>query len=80
MVSIGQGIAPTRVSLSSVRAEKGMILEEAEARRLRSFITIFVEGEDASSLQAQTVKITVRFWRNSTRDVMSAWRMLFAWY
>jgi len=41
MVSIGQGIAPTRVSLSSVRAEKGMILEEAEARRLRSFITIF---------------------------------------
>jgi hypothetical protein len=41
MVSIGQGIAPNRVSLSAVRAEKGMILEEAEARRLRSFITIF---------------------------------------
>ena len=41
VVSIGQGIAPNRVSLSSIRAEKGMVLEEAEARRLRSFITIF---------------------------------------
>jgi hypothetical protein len=41
MVSIGQGIASSRVSLSSLRAEKGMVLEEAEARRLRSFITIF---------------------------------------
>jgi hypothetical protein len=41
MVSIGQGIAQSRVSLSSIRAEKGMVLEEAEARRLRSFITIF---------------------------------------
>jgi hypothetical protein len=41
MVSIGPGIAPSRVSLSSIRAEKGMVLEEAEARRLRSFITTF---------------------------------------
>jgi len=41
MVSIGQGVSSGRVSLSTVRAEKGMVLEEAEARRLRSFITIF---------------------------------------
>jgi hypothetical protein len=41
VVSIGSTIAPNRVSLGSIRMEKGMILEEAEARRLRSFITIF---------------------------------------
>jgi hypothetical protein len=41
VVSIGSTIAANRVLLSSIRAEKGMVLEEAEARRLRSFITIF---------------------------------------
>ena len=41
VVSIGRTIAPNRVSLASIRMDKGMILEEAEARRLRSFITIF---------------------------------------
>jgi hypothetical protein len=41
VVSIGSTIAQNRVSLGSIRMEKGMILEEAEARRLRSFITIF---------------------------------------
>jgi hypothetical protein len=40
VVSIGKTIAP-RVSMASIRMEKGMVLEEAEARRLRSFITIF---------------------------------------
>ena len=41
MVSIGKTIQQNRVSLSSIRMEKGMILEEAEARRLRSFLAIF---------------------------------------
>jgi hypothetical protein len=41
IVSIGKTIAANRVSLANIRMEKGMVLEEAEARRLRSFITIF---------------------------------------
>jgi hypothetical protein len=41
MVSIGPVLQPSRVTLASVRAENGMILEEPDARRLRSFITIF---------------------------------------
>jgi len=41
MVAIGQGLAKSKVSLDSLRKENGMVLEEAEARRLRSFITIF---------------------------------------
>jgi hypothetical protein len=41
MVSIGPGLSPGKVSLSQLRMEKGMVLEEAEARRLRSFITIY---------------------------------------
>jgi hypothetical protein len=41
MVSVGPGLAPARVSLDRVRTENGMVLEEAEARRFRSFIAIF---------------------------------------
>ena len=41
MVSIGQTLTENRVTLSSVRTAKGMVLEDAEARKLRSFITIF---------------------------------------
>jgi len=41
VVSIGKTIATNRVSLANIRMEKGMVLDEAEARRLRSFITIF---------------------------------------
>jgi hypothetical protein len=41
MVSIGAGPAPSRIGLETLRMENGMVLEEAEARRFRSFITIF---------------------------------------
>jgi hypothetical protein len=41
MVSIGPGLSTGKVSLERLRMEKGMVLEEAEARRLRSFITIY---------------------------------------
>lgn len=43
MVSIGPALQPNRISLSGIRAENGMILEAEEARRLRSFITIFTK-------------------------------------
>jgi hypothetical protein len=42
LVSIGTSLQP-RISLDRVRAEKGMVLEEADARRLRSFLTIFTK-------------------------------------
>lgn len=42
LVSIGASLQP-RITLSRVRAEKGMVLEEADARRLRSFLTIFTK-------------------------------------
>jgi hypothetical protein len=41
MVSIGRNLSPGRTSLDRIRTSKGMILDEADARRLRSFITIF---------------------------------------
>jgi hypothetical protein len=41
MASIGTGLPAVRTSLDQIRTGKGMILEEAEARRLRSFIAIF---------------------------------------
>jgi len=43
MVSIGPGLAPSRISLDKLRTENGMVLEEAEARRFRSFVTIFTK-------------------------------------
>ena len=41
MVSIGPGLSPDRTSLDEVRSTNGMLLNEAEARRFRSFIGIF---------------------------------------
>lgn len=41
MVSVGLTLPPARTSLDRIRTGKGMVLEEAEARRLRSFIAIF---------------------------------------
>lgn len=41
LVSIGQGVTPARIGLAQIRAEKGMVLEEAEGRRFRSFISIY---------------------------------------
>jgi hypothetical protein len=41
MVSIGSEIARERASLEQVRASNGMLLDEAEARRFRSFVAIF---------------------------------------
>jgi hypothetical protein len=41
MVSIGPTLAPNRTRLESIRTANGMILDEAEARRFRSFLTIF---------------------------------------
>jgi hypothetical protein len=41
MVSIGSEIAKERASLDQVRASNGMLLDEAEARRFRSFVAIF---------------------------------------
>ena len=41
MVSIGSGLSKDRGTLEQVRAGNGMVLEEAEARRFRSFIAIF---------------------------------------
>ena len=44
MVSIGQGLLKNKSSLSTLRSEKGMVLEEAEGRKYRTFITLF--GKD----------------------------------
>jgi hypothetical protein len=41
LVSVGRGLAESRISLDRLRAENGMVLEEPESRRLRSFIAIF---------------------------------------
>ena len=41
IVSIGRSLPANRTSLAAIRAEKGMVLDEADARRLRSFMTIF---------------------------------------
>jgi hypothetical protein len=43
MVSIGAGLAPARASLDQIRKQNGMVFEEAEARRLRSFVAIFTK-------------------------------------
>src|SRR5262245_50432200 len=39
MVSIGPVLQPSRMSLAALRTANGFVLEEPEARRLRSFIT-----------------------------------------
>lgn len=41
MVSVGAGLAKDRMTLEQLRMENGMVLDEAEARRFRSFIAIF---------------------------------------
>ena len=41
MVSIGPGLAKDRATLEQVRAANGMLLDDAEARRFRSFVAIF---------------------------------------
>ena len=41
IISIGSTAQKDRVTLAQIRAEKGMILDEAESRRFRSFIAIF---------------------------------------
>lgn len=41
MVSVGAGLARDRMTLEQLRTENGMVLDEAEARRFRSFIAIF---------------------------------------
>ena len=41
IVSIGKGLPQNRTNLERIRMERGLILEEAEARRLRSFLAIF---------------------------------------
>jgi hypothetical protein len=41
VVSVGPSLAASRMSLEKLRMENGMVLEDAEARRFRSFITIF---------------------------------------
>lgn len=41
MVSIGTGLAKDRATLEQLRAVKGMLLDDAEARRFRSFVAIF---------------------------------------
>ena len=43
LVTIGPNLPQTRTSLDRIRMDKGMVLEEADARRLRSFITIFTK-------------------------------------
>jgi hypothetical protein len=43
VVSIGKGLAPSRMSLERIRAEHGMVLDEAESRRFRSFILTFTK-------------------------------------
>jgi len=40
LVSVGRGLAESRISLDRLRAENGLVLEEPESRRLRSFIAI----------------------------------------
>jgi len=41
MVSVGPGLAKDRTTLEQVRAANGMLLDDAEARRFRSFVAIF---------------------------------------
>jgi hypothetical protein len=41
MVSIGPGLPKDRATLEQVRSANGMLLDEAEARRFRSFVAIF---------------------------------------
>jgi hypothetical protein len=41
MVSIGSELAKDRATLEQVRAANGILLDEAEARRFRSFVAIF---------------------------------------
>jgi hypothetical protein len=41
IVSIGTTLQKDRVSLSQIRSENGMILDEAESRRFRSFLSVF---------------------------------------
>ena len=45
MVSIGPTLQESRTGLDQVRTDNGMILEDAEARRFRSFLTIFAKDK-----------------------------------
>lgn len=45
MVSIGSSLPEERMTLEKLRAANGMILDEAEARRFRSFISVFTRDK-----------------------------------
>jgi hypothetical protein len=45
MVSIGPSLAKDRLTLDTLRTSKGMVLDDAEARRYRSFIAIFARDK-----------------------------------
>jgi len=45
MVSIGPALLQERSTLEKVRAAKGVVLEEAEARRFRSFVAVFTRDK-----------------------------------
>jgi hypothetical protein len=45
MVSIGPSLAKDRMTLDKLQTAKGMVLDEAEARRYRSFIAIFTRDK-----------------------------------
>jgi hypothetical protein len=41
IVSIGSTVEPVRSSVTQIRTANGMVLDEAESRRLRSFLSVF---------------------------------------
>jgi hypothetical protein len=45
LVSIGRGMAKDRMRLDQLRTANGMVLDEAEARRYRSFVAIFTRDK-----------------------------------
>jgi hypothetical protein len=45
LISIGSSLPEERTTLEKLRAANGMILEEAEARRFRSFISVFTRDK-----------------------------------
>jgi hypothetical protein len=45
MVSIGSSLPEERMTLEKLRAANGMVLEEAEARRFRSFVSVFTRDK-----------------------------------
>jgi len=45
MVAIGAGLPKDRITLEQLRSSNGMVLDEAEARRFRSFIAIFTRDK-----------------------------------